>query len=70
MDESQLVRVVEQDRGDLQRARSAYEAVQRYAWEAIDVDGSQARIDDLDQARQRILAADDRLQALQQLDGM
>ncbi|GAA2165111.1 ATP-binding protein [Pedococcus bigeumensis] len=59
------VRAVERTQDDLERKRAGYEAALRYTWDDIDVDGAQARIDEHAQARDRILSADDRLQALQ-----
>jgi uncharacterized protein YPO0396 len=57
---------IERERGDLDAHRSAYEALQAVTWDDIDVAGVEARIGELERARQTILDADDQLQQMQQ----
>ena len=58
------VTAVETEQTDLERTRSAYEATGRYAWADIDTEGAQARIEELEAAREAILSSDDVLAAL------
>ena len=53
------------ERADLHRRKSAYDAAQTFSWDDIDVGGVRDRIRELEQARATILAADDRLRALE-----
>jgi uncharacterized protein YPO0396 len=56
---------IDGERTDLDGRRSAYEAIRAVTWDDIDVASVEARIEELDRARQAILDADDQLQALQ-----
>ncbi|PWU47503.1 hypothetical protein DLJ47_30420 [Micromonospora sp. S4605] len=58
-------KAIDEERDELDRRRSAYEAIRAITWEDIDVASVEARIAELQTARQAILDADDRLQALQ-----
>ena len=57
-------RAVDGERGDRDRRRRAYEAVLSTRWDDIDVGSSDTRIREMEDARKRILTADDRLRAL------
>lgn len=59
------LRQVEDDAGDLDRTRRAYEAILDVAWGDIDVDTIEADIAAREAERLRILEADDTLKALQ-----
>lgn len=56
---------VDDDRTDLDRKQTAYQAVQAARWDDIDVASAEQRITQLQADRQAILDADDRLRALE-----
>jgi uncharacterized protein YPO0396 len=56
---------IDEQRASLGRRRRGFEAVQDVSWTDIDVAGSESRIRELEHARELILSADDRLQALE-----
>lgn len=64
-DLDQQVGLIDTERANLHRRRSAYEAAQTFTWEDVDVEGVRDRIRDLERERAQILAADDRLRALE-----
>jgi len=56
---------IDSERMDLDACRGAYEALRAVTWDDVDVASVEDRIKQLEQARQAILEADDRLQELQ-----
>ncbi|GAA0902753.1 ATP-binding protein [Virgisporangium aurantiacum] len=56
---------IDEERDGLDALRGAYEAIRAVNWDDIDVAGVEARIGELERARQAILDADDQLQHLQ-----